>query len=65
MGVYTVGFNRDVRGCAAFATIDQSRVGFISAQVNSIAATKRDVVVSTWDTNGDAADIPFSVVVHC
>jgi hypothetical protein len=65
MGVYTVGFNRNVSGCAAFATIDQSRVGFISAQVNSIAATKRDVVVSTWDTNGDAADIPFSVVVHC
>jgi hypothetical protein len=65
MGVYTVGFNRDVSGCACVATIDQSQVGFISAQVNSFVATKRDVVVSTYDTNGDAADHPFQVVVHC
>lgn len=65
LGVYTVGFNRNVSGCAAFATIDQSRVGFISAQVNSSVATARDVVVSTYDTNGDDADIPFQVVVHC
>jgi hypothetical protein len=64
-GVYSIGFNRDVSGCAAFATIDQSQNGFISAQVNSIAATERDVVVSTWDTNGDEAERPFQVVVHC
>jgi uncharacterized protein YceK len=64
-GVYTVGFNRDVSGCASVATIDQSQVGFISAQANSFVATERDVVVSTYDTSGDAADIPFQVVVHC
>ncbi len=65
MGVYTVGFNRDVSGCACVATIDQSRVGFISAQANSFVATKREVVVSTYDTNGTAAERPFQLVVHC
>ena len=64
-GAYAIAFNRDVSGCACVATIDQSQVGFISAQLNSIAATERDVVVSTYDTHGDAAEFPFSVVVHC
>ena len=64
-GVYKIGFNRDVSGCACVATIDQSQVGFISAQVNSFVATKRDVVVSTYDQDGTAAEFPFQVVVHC
>ncbi len=64
-GVYKIGFNRDVSGCAAFATIDQSQVGFISAQVNSFVVTEREVVVSTYGSNGTAADLPFQVVVHC
>lgn len=64
-GVYKIGFNRDVSGCACVATIDQSQVGFISAQANSVVATPREVVVSTYDTNGDEADFPFQLVVHC
>ena len=66
-GVYKIGFNRNVSGCASFATIDQSQVGFISAQVNSIAATERDVVVSTYDPSDGTTPVerPFQVVVHC
>ncbi len=64
-GVYKIGFNRNVSGCACVATIDQSQVGFISAQANSFVATKRDVVVSTYNSGGDAAERPFQVVVHC
>lgn len=64
-GVYSIGFNRKVNGCACVATI-QDFPGFIGAQANSnAAATEREVVISTYDTNGDAADIPFQVVVHC
>ena len=64
-GVYKIGFNRDVSGCASVATIDQSQVGFISAQLNSFVATERDVVVSTYDSDGTAAERPFQLVVHC
>jgi hypothetical protein len=64
-GVYKIGFNRDVSGCACVATIDQSQVGFISAQAGSFVATGRQVVVSTYDSDGTAADRPFQVVVHC
>jgi hypothetical protein len=64
-GVYKIGFNRDVSGCACVATIDQSQVGFISAQAGSFVATERDVVVSTYDKDGAAADRPFSLVVNC
>jgi hypothetical protein len=64
-GVYKIGFNRDVSGCACVAAVDQSQVGFVSPQVNSIAGTKRDVIVSTYDTDGTAADLPFQLVVHC
>jgi hypothetical protein len=64
-GVYTIGFNRDVSGCACVATIDQSHVGFVSPMVNSVVATERDVVVSTYDKDGTAANRPFSLVVHC
>jgi hypothetical protein len=64
-GVYKIGFNRNVSGCACVATIDQSQVGFISAQANSFVATKRDVVVSTYEDVTTPAERPFSVVVHC
>jgi hypothetical protein len=64
-GVYKIGFNRNVSGCACVATIDQSQVGFISAQANSFVATKRDVVVSTYENATTPADRPFQVVVHC
>ena len=64
-GVYTITFNRNVSGCASVATIDQSQVGFVSAQLNSFVATERDVVVSTYDSDGTVADLPFQVVVHC
>lgn len=64
-GVYKIGFNRNVSGCACVATIDQSQLGFISAQANSFVATERDVVVSTYASNGTAAERPFQLVVHC
>ena len=64
-GVYKIRFNRDVSGCASFATIDQSQIGLISAQVNSFVATEREAVVSTWDSDGNAAERPFQLVVHC
>jgi hypothetical protein len=63
-GAYAIAFNRDVSGCAAFATI-QSNPGFISAQANNFVVTEREVVVSTYDTNGDSANRSFQVVVHC
>jgi ABC-type Fe3+ transport system substrate-binding protein len=64
-GAYKIGFNRNVSGCACVATIDQSQVGFISAQAGSFVATGRDVVVSTYDSNGDEAERPFQLAVHC
>jgi uncharacterized protein YceK len=64
-GVYKIGFNRNVSGCACVATIDQSQVGFISAQAGNAFATGREVVVSTYDSDGTAADLPFQLVVHC
>jgi hypothetical protein len=63
-GVYKIGFNRDVSGCACVATI-QSFPGFISAQANSFVATKREIIVSTYDKDGNAANFSFQVVVHC
>jgi hypothetical protein len=64
-GVYNIEFKRDVTGCAVSATIDQSQVGFISGAVNTIASTEREALVSTYDSDGAAADRPFQVVVHC
>ena len=64
-GVYKIGFNRNVSGCACVASPDQSQLGFVSPQVNSFVATERDVVVSTYNSDGNAADLPFQVVVHC
>jgi hypothetical protein len=64
-GVYKIGFNRKVSGCASVATIDQSQTGFISAQLNSFVATKRDVVASTYGSDGNPAERPFQLVVHC
>jgi hypothetical protein len=64
-GVYKIGFNRNVSGCACVATIDQSQVGFISAQANSFVATKREVIVSTYENATTPADRPFQLVVHC
>lgn len=64
-GIYAIGFNRDVSGCAAFATIHNNSVGFISTRVNSDHATKRDVLVTTYDRVGVPADRPFQLVVHC
>jgi hypothetical protein len=64
-GVYKIGFNRKVNGCACVATIDQSQLGFIDAVANSFVATKRDVVVSTYENATTPADRPFQVVVHC
>jgi hypothetical protein len=62
MGVYKIGFKRDVSGCACVASPDQTQLGFVSPQVNSFVATERDVVVSTYNSDGDAADLPFQVV---
>jgi hypothetical protein len=64
-GVYKIGFNRKVNGCACVATIDQSQLGFIDAVANSFVATEREVVVSTYNSDGTAAERPFQVVVHC
>jgi hypothetical protein len=64
-GAYKIQFDRNVSGCASVATIDQSQVGFISAQVGSFVATGREVVVSTYDSDGTAAEFPFQLVVYC
>jgi hypothetical protein len=64
-GVYKIQFNRDVSGCAYSATIDQSFPGFISGVVGPFFATEREVVVSTYDPDGNDADRPFHLVVFC
>ena len=63
-GAHAIAFNRKVSGCACVATLE-SFDGSITATPRSSVGSEREVVVSTYDINGDLADRSFSVVVHC
>jgi hypothetical protein len=61
-GVYHVDFAGDRRGCGFIASLN-SGTGFVSAQ--SSTADSHDVVVTTLDAAGAAADRAFSVTARC
>jgi hypothetical protein len=67
-GRYQVVFDRDVRGCAYFATLGDSGADTPpSGQIgtSSLATNANGVAVRTTDASGTAADRPFHLIVSC
>jgi hypothetical protein len=67
-GRYQVIFDRDVRGCAYFATLgDSGADNPPSGQIgtSSLASNVNGVAVRTTDASGTAADRSFHLIVSC
>lgn len=68
-GLYEVGFDRNIAGCAATASIAYPGEGFLTipgqVAVTGLENDPTGLFVVTADLNGSSADMPFAVTVVC
>ena len=66
---YAVGFDRDVSGCVATATLSEAQNGPTletpPAGRVTVGVEGTRAVVTTFAADGTPADLPFSVIVAC
>jgi hypothetical protein len=64
-GIYTVGFDQSVSGCAYSATLGTTDGSAVVPGRITVTDVGGRVEVHTFDASGNTADLPFHLIVAC